>query len=491
MAQMIQQQPRKKPRKYRTEDFMGFKLRFIDPSKQSNKGNRHKSPYWMVDNCKAGKNRERVSFDTLEAAKAHAERMAGVVTNHGLSAFSLDPAQRHEAVQAFAKLKGKATLTDMLKFWERHHPDGEGIPLSKVSGDWIAAQEKDGLAPTTIRQNRQRVGVFVKELGEKTPVAVVTPDKAQAFLDSRDCGKVTRESWRKTLRAFFGFCVDKKVVEVNPMPENKRRKGAKASRKSIPDFMAAKTVEKFMAKAEELHPESVPALAVMFFAGLRPFEVGGQYGLESPEVTEARTAVVEAKKRLKEAERRGGKAEREARAAVEEARKKLVVMLSAAKKDRRNAPATMGGLDWLNVNLSKRFIRVLGETSKTGAARLVDIHDNLLLWLAKYHKASGPVAPPPPTFKRHRQDIMEAAGLKKWLPDVARHTYATMHFAMWENQDKLQAQMGHAGKAYVLTNHYKGLATKAEAETFWSIEPAGAKGAAQDKGVVQLAAKGA
>ena len=85
---------------------------------------------------------------------------------------------------------------------------------------------------------------------------------------------------------------------------------------------------------------------------------------------------------------------------------------------------------------------------------------------------------------------MAAVGLEKWLPDVARHTYATMAFAMWENQDKLQAQMGHAGKAYVLTNHYKGLATKAEAEAFWNIEPAGAKGAAQGR-TIQLAAAGA
>ena len=491
MAEMIQQSPRKTPRKYRTEEFMGFKLRFIDPSKKSSKGDRHRSPYWLVDNCKAGKNRERVSFATLEEAKAHAKKMAGDVAQHGLSAFALDPAQRHEAAQAVAKLNGRASLSDMLKFWERHHPDGAGIPLSKMVADWIAAQEKDGLMPTTIRQNRQRLDVFAKEMGEDTPVAVVTPDKAQAFLDGRDCGKVTRESWRKTLRAFFGFCVERKVVEVNPVPESKRRKGAKVARKFIPDFMRAQLVETFMEKAEELHPESVPALAIMFFAGLRPYEVGGQYGLESTELTKARTAVVEAKKRLAEAKRRGGKIEQEAQEAVETARIKLVGMLEAAKKSRRNAPAKMGGLDWSNVNLAKRFIRVLPETSKTGAARLVDISDNLLLWLAKYRKASGPVAPPPPTFKRHRQDIMKAAELKKWLPDVARHTYATMHFAAYENQDKLQAQMGHAGKAYVLTNHYRGLATKAEAEKFWNIEPAGAKGAARDKGVVQLATAGA
>lgn len=467
----------------RSEYYMGWRIRKM---KVLSSG----LIFWQTDNNRRPPYRERKGWKSVEEAKAHIQAKSAEVKNHGLGAYALSHAQRIEAQAAFEKLGGKVALADVLKFWRQHHPDGSGVSLSKMAGDWIAAQEKDGLMPTTIRQNRQRVGVFARELGEETPVAVVTPDKAQAFLDGLSCGKVTRESWRKCLRAFFAFCVERKVVEVNPVPESKRRKGAKVARKSIPDFMRAQMVERFMAKAEELHPESVPALAVMFFAGLRPFEVGGQYGLESPEVTEARTAVVEAKKRLVESERRGVRAGQEARTVVDAAREKLTVLLLAAKKDRRNAPATMGGLDWSNVNLSKRFIRVLPETSKTGAARLVDISDNLFLWLAKYHKASGPVAPTPPTFKRHRQDIMAAVGLEKWLPDVARHSFATYHFAMWENQDKLQAQMGHAGKAYVLTNHYKGLATKAEAETFWNIEPAGAKGAAQGR-TIQLATAGA
>ena len=467
----------------RSESYMGWRIRKM---KVMSSG----LIFWQTDNNRRPPYRERKGWKSVEEARSHIQAKSAEVKNHGLGAYALSHAQRIEAQAAFEKLGGKVALADVLKFWQQHHPDGSGVSLSTMAGEWIASQEKDGLMPTTIRQNRQRLGVFTQEMGEDTACAVVTPEKARAFLDGRDCGKVTRESWRKTLRAFFGFCVERKMVEVNPVPENKRRKGAKVSQKSIPDFMRTQMVERFMAKAEELHPESVPALAVMFFAGLRPFEVGGQYGLESPEVTEARAAVVEAKKWLEEAKRRGIKASQEARVAVNAAREKLAGMLAAAKKDRRNSPATMGGLNWSNVNLSKRFIRVLGETSKTGAARLVDISDNLLLWLAKYRKASGPVAPTPPTFKRHRQDIMAAVGLKAWLPDVARHTYATHHFAMWENQDKLQAQMGHAGKAYVLTNHYKGLATKAEAEAFWNIEPAGAKGAAQGR-TLQLAAKGA
>ena len=264
----------------------------------------------------------------------------------------------------------------------------------------------------------------------------------------------------------------------------RRRKGVEAATK-IPEFMPVKTVKNFMAKAEELYPESVPALAIMFFAGLRPFEVSAQYGLEPAELTEARDSVAALNKRLKDV-KPGSRAEKEARIAADAARQKLTALMESNKKARGRAPATLGGLDWSNVNLAKKFIRVRPETSKTGVGRLVDISDNLLLWLTKYYKATGPVAPAPVTLIRHRRNIMKNVGLKKWLPDVARHSYATFHFAMYENQDKLQSQMGHAGKAYILTKHYKGLATKQEGEEFWSIKPAGAV-----DGHMQLATKGA
>ena len=64
--------------------------------------------------------------------------------------------------------------------------------------------------------------------------------------------------------------------------------------------------------------------------------------------------------------------------------------------------------------------------------------------------------------------------MKRWIPDWPRHTYATMYFAQHQNRDKLAAQMGHTGASGVLEKHYKGLATKEQAERFWAIVPADA-----------------
>ncbi len=415
---------RKSPRKHRTESYKGFKLRLFVPEA----GDRHKTPFWIADNCNRTK-RVRASFKTLEDAKLFVDQKSVEVENHGKAAYALKPAQRIEAVKAFQKVGGRASLLDAVEFWAKHHPDGATVTLSEMLTEWIEELDRGGRRPPTIREARNRGGVFVSAIGGDTPCAALTGETVRGFVEGLDCAPATRNGWRRVLGTFFEFCIRRKVMHSNPAHEVEVVKRDEA----MPVFLPVKQIERFMAKAEELHPEIVPALAVMFFAGLRPSEVGGQYGL-------AGTGTV------------------------------------------------MGGLQWEDVNLADRIIRVNPETSKNRRTRLVDISDNLLLWLAKHYRASGPVAPPPPTFKRYRQDIMEAVKMKAWTPDIARHSYASYFYAKHQDVGRLQAQMGHTGDAAILFNHYRGLATKAEAEKFWGIVP---EGTAQENGMIQLATAGA
>ena len=452
----------------RADKFKGWTIRKL---KNLNSG----EIFWQTDNCKPTK-RERLSWESEDEAKTHVVAKNAEVANHGLAAYDFPHEERVKIKKVTEKLPQGVSLDDLLAFYKRHNPDSDGVSLKDAHARWMAAQEKDEMRPTTIRQNKQRGSVFVGAMGPETPCAALTPDRVRRFIENRKCGKATRKSWEKTLRAFFAYAVEEKWCETNPIPPKRRKRGGGGDLgRTIPGFMPPNTVEKLLHEAEELHPEIVPALAVMFFAGLRPFEVSAQYRLKSDKRSEARKAVAVARLAYKKVRKQGGEPAAEAFRKLNEARR-------AADKVYESDPATMGGLQWENVNLVEKFIRVLPETSKTGAGRLVDISDNLLLWLAKYRKATGPVAPSPVSLIRFRREAMKQAGIKKWLPDVARHTYATMHFAMWGNQDNLQSQMGHAGKAYVLTAHYKGLATKTEAEKFWNIEP---QGAAQEK-TIQL-----
>lgn len=447
----------------RADKYKGWTIRKL---KNLNSG----AIFWQTDNCKPTK-RERLSWETEDEAKTHVVAMNAEVGNHGAAAYDLPHDERIKIKKVTEKLPPGVELADLLAFYKQHNPDSDGVSLKDAHDRWMEEQRDEELRPTSIRQNQQRGIVFVSAMGPDTPCAAVTPDRVRRFVKTRKCGKATRKSWEKTLRAFFAFVVEMKWRENSPIPPKRRKRGGRGDQDTkIPGFMPPNTVERLLHKAEELHPEIVPALAVMFFAGLRPFEVSAQYRLKSEERSEARHAASEARLEYKKLKKlKHGNAEE-----LDAAFRKLNEARRAAQKVYESDPATMGGLQWENVNLVEKFIRVLPETSKTGAGRLVDINDNLLVWLAKYRKASGPVAPSPVTLIRFRREAMKEAGIKKWLPDVARHTYATMHFAMWQDQDKLQAQMGHAGKAYVLTKHYRGLATKAEAEKFWAIEPKGA-----------------
>lgn len=173
-------------------------------------------------------------------------------------------------------------------------------------------------------------------------------------------------------------------------------------------------------------------------------------------------------------------------------------------------PFEAARLDWGNVNLTERIVRVMPGTSKVRASRLVDIADNLAAWLAPHRKESGPVAPPMQTLTRWRVRLAAAAvlgvdkvrerldrqkGMKGteikaarltwtamiedarkadadlWPVDVLRHTFATFHLAEHNDIGKLAEQMGSS--AQVIRTHYKGLATAKEAAKYWKIKPKG------------------
>ena len=446
---------RKKRRKHRTISYGGLSIRLLPTGK------------WQTDNNNRA-DRERLSWDTLEKAKAHADQKETEVANYGREAYKLDSTARQDAVKALSELAGRATLKQAVEFWKQHHPDGGAIPLSEKVAEWLAEMELNGRRPPTIRDARNKLAAFMREIGEDTPCASVTDKAVRQFILNQDCAPVTRNGWRRVLGTFFEFCIRRKILLLNPAL------GVEIVRldEKMPAFMPQKTVEKLLKAAEKKHPEAVPALAVAFFAGLRPSEIGGGYRLEDEDVTKAKKKVREAKELLEEAQKHGSKkAAKETEEAVKAASQELKEAMATARRSKGNKPSVIGGLQWEDVNLADKTIRVRPETSKNRRTRLVEISDNLLAWLAKYYKATGPVAPPPPTFKRYRQDAMEEAGLKSWVADWPRHSFATFHFAQHENQDKLAAMMGHTGGAGMLYRHYKGLVSKAEAKKYWAIEP--------------------
>lgn len=169
-------------------------------------------------------------------------------------------------------------------------------------------------------------------------------------------------------------------------------------------------------------------------------------------------------------------------------------------------PNEASRLNWSNVLLSEKIIRVLPDTSKTRTARIVEISDNLSKWLEPHNQATGPIAPSAIMITRWRTRIAAASTIgghvleriKKgsklkgtkakalgfcwsaviqeakaaeplWHQDVLRHTYATFWLAANHDINRLSQLMGNSPK--IINAYYKGLATQREASLFWNIYP--------------------
>lgn len=320
-----------------------------------------------------------------------------------------------ELAEAWKQLKGRASLHEAVGFWRAHNPDNGGKGLGELAADYLAAPRR-GKSPSHVRALQERLRTFCDTFGAGTPAARIMPGDVIGFLDGRGreekWSDASWNAWLVTLKSFFGF--GEKTFGL-PNPAAAVLKRHVGPRDEI-EFIPPEGVEKILRTAEEIEPEYAAAVAILFFAGLRPTELTGQYGLQ-------------------------GEGE------------------------------VLGGLTWERVNVDGEIVLGAKDT-KTRTRRTVPISANLAAWLDRYGKKRGRVVPNPQAWKLARSRIAAASGVE-WGRDWARHTYATFHFAMHRDRARLEAAMGHAsgGSSEVLENNYKGLGRKAEAERFWAIVP--------------------
>jgi len=134
-------------------------------------------------------------------------------------------------------------------------------------------------------------------------------------------------------------------------------------------------------------------------------------------------------------------------------------------------PAELTALDWSDVDFADKHIQVRPETAKRRRQRFVTMSDNLLAWLSPYRKDAGPLALTKMEFRRDRARILECARLNRWIHDGLRHTFATAHFALYQDAAKTAAELGHTGDTAVLHQHYRALMKQSDAKRYWSIKP--------------------
>jgi integrase len=132
-------------------------------------------------------------------------------------------------------------------------------------------------------------------------------------------------------------------------------------------------------------------------------------------------------------------------------------------------PKEVERLDWSDVNLEEKYIKVPEEVSKTGVRRIVEMEPLLIRWLNFYIRAGGRVTGvvvPQKNLRMRLRALRARAGFERWPQDAPRRTYASCWLAAYSDVNRLNNLMGHSSPA-MLWRHYNKAVTQREAAYFW------------------------
>ena len=129
-------------------------------------------------------------------------------------------------------------------------------------------------------------------------------------------------------------------------------------------------------------------------------------------------------------------------------------------------------MTWANVFGIPGHVEITAQNAKTRRRRLVEICPALAAWLEPFRAMEGRVWSQTATLNGYVSAFSRLRGPLK-IPsrrNGLRHAFCTYHFALHSNENLTSAQAGNSPA--MIHAHYKGLATRAEAEKWFNIQPA-------------------
>jgi integrase len=128
-------------------------------------------------------------------------------------------------------------------------------------------------------------------------------------------------------------------------------------------------------------------------------------------------------------------------------------------------------LNWSDIDVTRGWVHVAADQSKTATRRPCEISPNLREWLLPYGGRKGKLWPKSSVeYHRALERARIAAGMVAWPSNGLRHSYASYHLAEYQNAPALALQMGHASSGMIFS-HYREVVTPAEAARYWDIRP--------------------
>ena len=126
-------------------------------------------------------------------------------------------------------------------------------------------------------------------------------------------------------------------------------------------------------------------------------------------------------------------------------------------------------LDWADVWRVEGHIEITARQAKTRQRRLVEICPALAAWLESCRDQTGKVYPAGLHVYGRRFVKMRDGQKIPTRKNGLRHAFCTYHFALHANESKTAQQAGNSPA--MIHAHYKGLATKADAEKWFAVHP--------------------
>jgi len=327
-----------------------------------------------------------------------------------------DSSSPHESVADYHKatslLAGRTSLSSAASFWLERNPPHTPASLQQAATAYLSSLRIR--SPGYQRTVSTRLQSLLDSFGPSSSVLSLSPTAIEAFLAERasaspdSFANSTWNAWLTTFSGFFNFAVSQYRLPFNPL--------SGARKKPVPprkvDFLPVDQVEKLFRTAESVAPSFTPALALLFFAGIRPSELTGQYNIDGSGIS--------------------------------------------------------GGLFWDSIDIDGEIFL---SATKDGNSRQIPLTPQLRAWLDTYGPPKqGRVVPNPQAYTRSRRLVSSSASVP-WPQDFARHSFASHHFALHKNRPLLEAIMGHSFRSSVLEAHYKRPVRIADAQRYFSILP--------------------
>lgn len=382
------------------------------------------------------KKRQRLYFKSFDAAEKHAKPLREKL-RLGEAAAILAPHRARIAERAFnllgemppEELAAAATAWVKLKC-----VDANSVSFAKAIENFCEARS---YRKKKYLGDFRRYPLRFPKIAEKL-VARITTSEIEKLL--APLPPVARNSTRDRLSIVFNFAIKRGWAVENPVAKTEKSITPPPPKTTL----SAKQIRRLFVKAIRIRPELVPMLAIEFFAGVRPaeatrilwadldFDEGmGVLTVPAPSV-------------------------------------KSRIELQAARHIELH-PTCRAWIDWARANVKPEQKTPAQKESKRKTKEQEAKQQEAERKKAELKKHICPH--PEMTLRRYLRQIRDAAGIKPWPQDCARHTYASASLAAkWRDVGGLLEDLGHTSTR-MLKKHYLRALRRGPAEAIFRVLP--------------------